>query len=481
MDHAGHDRAVLIAIATLAPLGGVSTAAAQEAALAISIDSPGPYAPGETVTVSIAGGTPHGDAIIAQCAVSPLACLYSGSLPLDGDGAGTAEVRIKRYRMGEDFVADCAVVACDLRVYLQADGEGPTASTPITIDPSAPLVRPVISVEPDDALAGRDTVLVTGEGFEPDRTVLVTECQWTATVTCLPEAVAWADIDHDGSFSVSVPVTRIVDGTDCAGARGRCQLWIAPYGDLDQLTIVPLGFDPDAPLPRSELSVVPATQLQHQQTVTITGSSWSPSADVEIQQCVAGAASGQCRYLTYTSTDDDGGFSTEATLSRRVGLVDCASSACVVRARAYPFDDVSTPVSFDGSVPPPLVPSVVVEPTTDLVDFQIVDVRLTGVEPGSYISLSLCATTANVCRGNVFVAAAEAQMTVAFALPRLLSDSLDCAAIKCEVRVQIFGADSIDFAVPVSFDPDAPLAAATALARPARDRPLGPTARRGAR
>ena len=171
---------VMIAIATLVPLGGASTAAAQEAALAISIDSPGPYAPGETVMVSIAGGTPHGDAIIAQCAVSPLACLYSGSLPLDGDGAGTAEVRIKRYRMGEDFVADCAVVACDLRVYLQPDGEGPTASTPITIDPSAPLVRPVVSVEPDDALAGRDTVLVTGEGFEPDRTVLVTECQWTA-------------------------------------------------------------------------------------------------------------------------------------------------------------------------------------------------------------------------------------------------------------------------------------------------------------
>ena len=57
--------------------------------------------------------------------------------------------------------------------------------------------------------------------------------------------------------------------------------------------------------------------------------------------------------------------------------------------------------------------------------------------------------------------------TIPVALPRILSPSIDCAVVACEVVVQLYTGDFeqfYDFGLPVAFDPHAPVAASPTAA-----------------
>ena len=106
------------------------------------------------------------------------------------------------------------------------------------------------------------------------------------------------------------------------------------------------------------------------------------------------AEPGGCRFLTNAATGHDGALETEVAVRRRVG--DRRLRRRRVRAARPPSSRSirSTSSAFDASIPPPPVPSVTVEPSTGLVDRQVVDVQLHDVEPGSFVDCS-CARSAN--------------------------------------------------------------------------------------
>ena len=57
-----------------------------------------------------------------------------------------------------------------------------------------------------------------------------------------------------------------------------------------------------------------------------------------------------------------------------------------------PADLATVPITFDGSIPLPPPPSLVVTPSTDLLDGQTVHVTGSGFDPDQQIGLAECST-----------------------------------------------------------------------------------------
>src|SRR5256714_2040440 len=142
----------------------------------------------------------------------------------------------------------------------------------------------------------------------------------------------------------------------------------------------------------------------------------------------------------------------------RTHVRTCAVAACVMRVLVYPTDQVDVAISFDRSVRPPPVPSVAVKPHTGLTDRQVVNVEIRGAESGTYVFMNLCNADRSACRANVSSSVNNALTVIPVALPRILGPGVDCAVVSCDLDVQLYGADSYEFKIPVGFDPDAPFA-----------------------
>ena len=356
---------------------------------------------------------------------------------------------------GDSGVVDSASSPCSLTFGLF---DGRKVSTPIAVDGRVPIVRPLITVAPATSILDRSTVTVVGRRFESDAFVDIDECAWTDAIRCLG-GIGFAQTDANGTFTTSVRLRAPGQGSGLAARPNLCQIWVAPQGDVDHIVATGLGFDPTSMPQIPHVSVEPSTALRHEQNVAVHGSGFIPDADVSVEECVTNAPdSGGCRFLANAATGHDGALETEVAVRRRVGVDDCAVSTCVLRVTVFPFDQVDVALAFDTSIPPPPVPSVTVEAATGLVDRQVVDVQLHEVEAGSFVELQLCAVGASACHVQVSQSIDGPTATIPMSLPRLGRDGVDCAVTQCELRVGLFGAELYSFAVPVSFDPDAPLA-----------------------
>ena len=131
--------------------------------------------------------------------------------------------------------------------------------------------------------------------------------------------------------------------------------------------------------------------------------------------------------------------------------------------RVDPTDLVDVAVEFDGSTPPPPPPSVTVQPSTGLIDRQVVDIEIRDAEPGSFAYVQLCTKDGSACRGQRSTQIDDSSVTVSMALARTVETGTDCAVVACVVRVDIYGPESHTIEVDVAFDPDAPLAEGPSL------------------
>ncbi len=432
----------------------------QDATPTISVDGDGPFAPGAAVNVAVTGAVGEQFGQVDQCSADGGACTFGAFVELDAAGSASVVIHVRRYLAGDGGVVDCASSPCRL-TFDAFDGR--TVSTPIAVDGRIPIVRPTITVVPATSIRDRSTITVTGRGFESDAFVNIDECAWTDAIRCLG-GIGFAQTDANGTFTTRVPVARVVKGQDCATRPNLCQLWVEPQGNIDQIVATGLGFDPTSTAQVPHVSVEPATALRDEQNVAVHGAGFIPDADASVEECVTSAPNrGGCRFLTNAATGHDGALETEVAVRRRVGIDDCAVDACVLRVTVFPFDQVDVVLAFDTSIPPPPAPSVTVEPATGLVDRQVVDVQLHDVEPGSFVELQLCAVGESACHVEVSQSVDGPAATIPMSLPHVGRDGVDCAVTPCELRVGLFGADSYSFAVPVAFDPDAPLAGSGSL------------------
>jgi hypothetical protein len=123
---------------------------------------------------------------------------------------------------------------------------------------------------------------------------------------------------------------------------------------------------------------------------------------------------------------------------------------------------------FDPSVPAPPLPVLSVEPSTDLVDAQVVTVDASGFAAGSPLIVVICRTGVTdafgCANGQDITADASGEVHLAYTVRREMIGDFsmihsDCAAAPhaCTVFVGDLFDPVVGNGVPVTFDPDVPL------------------------
>ncbi len=273
--------------------------------------------------------------------------------------------------------------------------------------------------------------------------------------------------------------------TDCGASPGTCRLRAVSATDYDVVADVPLDFDPSGPLPKSKVTVTPDTDLLNFQSVTLAGTGFTPSSEVQVFECKTGATSyDDCTQSegAFAPTSTTGKFSLQFSVRRILHLVggdlDCASAvgACSLVSSSYGSVPVivASPVSFDDSVPPPPPPAISVAPDTDLVKGQQVTVTGSNFAPNAFVQIGECVTGSDpngYClfgfsgRDGFARADTTGSFTATFSARRGVLDftndglgAVDCASAPKKCSITAYSYDGDDSAsAPVDFDPSVPI------------------------
>lgn len=225
----------------------------------------------------------------------------------------------------------------------------------------------------------------------------------------------------------------------------------------------------------------PATGLVHGQQVTVTGTGFPPGESVGVVMCAReagrdhgarGADACNLGRFAQATSDADGVVEVAFVVSRLVVLdgveIDCASEPgrCLIGMGMISDYDTSggVRVDFDAGSPLPDPPTATLERTTDLVSGEPVGLTVTGLLPGSPLSVEVCAQDAcggfpviTETAGDDGVLDAEIRLWRAFGVHASepgQRGSVDCARDPC--RLSFHGDVAGGRAIPpveVRFDP----------------------------
>ena len=233
------------------------------------------------------------------------------------------------------------------------------------------------------------------------------------------------------------------------------------------------------------ITVTPSTGLVSGQMVTVTGSGFTPSAQVALSDCLsAKTTQGFCTGIPPYSAfaDASGNFTYQYRVARGAFdetvappvLVDCAAAPETCSLFAYVGGAVPqvafAPISFDASVPPPS-PVVTVTPSGPVQDGQTLEVTGTGFAPNSDAFVGQCAPEVRadflsspcVFLGGVRPIDSQGNLTTSLTIEALFSfpwpvngqNFIDCSTAPgvCFVRVtsRAEPLETVDF--PLTFAP----------------------------
>jgi len=157
---------------------------------------------------------------------------------------------------------------------------------------------PTITVEPATDLVDAQWVSVTGSGFPAQASLLLLQCPaGTATSAGCDQVRHWT-WSEDGSVEITISLRALLrppgSQVDCRVADAcvlTAYVWDELLGDLQEVSRIPLQFDPAGPLqPPPTLSVAPDQGLVDGQTVTVTGTGFVRQEWAQFAQCAAGFA-----------------------------------------------------------------------------------------------------------------------------------------------------------------------------------------------
>jgi hypothetical protein len=233
------------------------------------------------------------------------------------------------------------------------------------------------------------------------------------------------------------------------------------------------------PKPVPTVAVTPQTNLVDLQSVTVVGSNFSPNALVGTVECNSTAVdvnSCDLSTLVYATADASGGVLVNRTVRRIIAVggksVDCkAPVGCILGVgNVSDFTEASGAViSFDPAVPP-VVTKINAVPSTNLQDHELVSVVGQGFNPGSFVSVVECATSASFSCAYETQRQAEVSATGTillrnFALERKFLafgdtgiETIDCAATPhaCVLQTGFGGFGGAPITAPLSFNPAIP-------------------------
>jgi hypothetical protein len=339
---------------------------------------------------------------------------------------------------------------------------------------------PVLTVTPTSDLVDQQTVDVSGSGFTPQARGAVTQCVVGGSCDAhfLGNVLAGADGTFHSSLDLHVRTEPSgLPGGNCISTACEVRVILADGTVADR---VPLTFRAGQTLP-PYLTVTPAQNLRHDQTVLVTGRAFPSGAHVFVTECHGGLGiCGETLQGADVVVAADGSFARSVKVSRILDVgspgfpryEDCAREDQPCRISAvyesglggvYTFG--SGPLGFDAtSAVPGTPPTVIVTPSGALPAAATVTVDLTNFTPGEAVRTQFCAS-----RGLQSICTAAATG---------VPDASNAARVSVEVRRLSVGPDGRDFDCfenatciisadglfahervrkPVYFDPDSPI------------------------
>lgn len=385
---------VLAALVAIAALGVPGVAAAQDApapepesAATITVTPNVDLVDHQVVRVTGSGFAPHQFVDLLQCQTGGhgfSGCVFppTDDTFADAHGAFTTTVGLSARLSGFllSSPVDCRPVGtCELRAKPESGG---AASVGLNFDPAAPLADPpILTVTPNTGLVDGQLVLVEGSGFRPGGLLFVIICEGTVpTAQRCPDSAGATDddrVDADGNVSTEHRVRALISVgqpstvVDCRVSSCFLSASEDPFGD--DLPMVPLQFDPDAPLlPPPTVTADPSTGLHDGQVIEVHGTGWTPQEAVLLLQCEGTApfSDARCSDGPFTpnfvgnGTTFAGSFTVAATFATDEDhQVHCLTQACSLVAFSTTgsgAETASTPLSFVADPPtPPATPTAV--------------------------------------------------------------------------------------------------------------------------
>src|SRR6185436_7649752 len=223
------------------------------------------------------------------------------------------------------------------------------------------------------------------------------------------------EVQPDGIISASLSAQRgirIGDGSlvDCVDPPGCVMFAIEQIEDGAQVN-APIAFNaPVPPPPAPVIELDPPGPFADHQVVQLTSSGFTPGDQVNVLQCAgAGVPPFQCRGLRFLTVPEDGTVRAGVRVQRFIEVfsdasaedgavtpaaaVDCAEvDACTLVVLSFndAFGLGTTPLLIDPNAPAVPPPSLVVEPSTNLEDGQVVAVHGFGFTPGGTVYMVEC-------------------------------------------------------------------------------------------
>ena len=376
---------------------------------------------------------------------------------------------------------------------------------PPTVAPEPETAEPegwprTLEVTPHNNLVHDQSVLLRGRGWPPHQGGMgAAQCVTGITDTRGCGSVRFYDVDAAGNFrgryTVSVILETAIGTFDCR--IEQCVLGANYTPSAAGARFVELHFDPAGPDPtrRTGVDVDPDTNLVDGQEVTVTGDGFEVvepgfGGFADIVQCREPAVDfeADCDQSTWGGgfVDLDGHLeetvSLEAILRLAGGAThDCRTGGCVLLVRDYdePWAEAALlPLGFDpgGALRPP--PTLVADPTTDLVDGDWIEVTGSDWEEG-IVYLFLCAagaTSYDDCDPETFhdadVTVDGDVSTMVNVRTRLLvntGEELDCRVDACSLVATQDESFHRLVEVPLTYDPTGGLVDITISVTPNAD------------
>jgi hypothetical protein len=515
----GRTRGVVAVVATVAcslvSFAGGAHPASAGGPVTLSVSPSTNLVTGQVVAVSATGLPAFDDVAVVECAPGAsdiFACQAAFSVGLsDGSGRFSTSLHVTRFAG-----VDCAKVACFIGIAAAPDPSF-LATHALSFDASVPATT--LSVTPSTKLPFIANLTVTGARWPANGFGVVQQC--TADMfNCNQLGFTPVFTDAHGAFQTSMFVRRQFASffpgfppTDCVTYPGGCVIVAAafdPNGTISTLS-ARLSFDPNAPIPpRPVLQITPNTKLADHQIVTLTGHGFTPGSLPALGECFAsehfsfcglsggltpidaqghlpptffgarrilgtltigtnaGRTLGPLQQRARTLAAHFGTALERQILSSTTQLIDCAKPAfrCFIEVASAADGALDKVLSFDPGRPPAPAPVVSAHPTTNLKHRQIIQVAGHGFVPGETVLAVECLPGAHPfgegfgCGPFSLIGNASAQGTVAapFGVQRQVlgnTGPVDCAKATCQLRV--FGSDDRTKAIPLQFDPGAPL------------------------
>lgn len=338
---------------------------------------------GQVVTVTGAGWAAGTEVFLSLCGNPDYRCFLTDIAVADATGAFTLALTVRVLGPPSNWI-DCRLEGCHLSARTR---RGDPVIVPLGFDADAPVADTgVAEVSPAGALIDGQQVRVTGVGWTSE-SVAVQLCEHRSRVCDrYPRDAA---VSPDGSFSVDVTVRarpRMTDGTigDCRFAA--CEVRV---GDDERRAILPVSFDPLAPLLAEQLSITPTGTLVNGQVVTVTGNGFLPGEQLLVRQRCYYAPDCGARVVP----DADGRFSLTTRVQDVVdvyhGTSDCRGvGRCAIRV-VEPntwIEVANAPLTFA----PEGHEQVTVQPSTGLEDGDVVHVDAVGLNRGHGVEVNQC-------------------------------------------------------------------------------------------